>query len=113
MQIRPRFDLPGYAMGLPAIKAMDGLVLDRPVTIFWGPNGCGKTSILRMMASITGLVGRGTGCVPMQAHERRLKSLEEARGDLGILAHAGGAHFSKLFSKQKREASTSDDVGDA
>lgn len=86
MRIKLRRDLDGYALKLPALRAIDGLEIQGSFTLLYGPNGSGKTSLLRMIRGVNGLAGERAGVHPFRAQETRLPGIEAAKGDLGVLA---------------------------
>src|SRR5438477_2182993 len=44
-----------FPFSVPAIRALDGLSLERPVTFFVGENGSGKSTLLEGIAAAAGL----------------------------------------------------------
>jgi predicted ATPase len=64
-----------FPFTVPAIRALDGLVLERPVTFFVGENGSGKSTLLEGVAAAAGLPAIGSADVPRDetlAAQRRL-----------------------------------------
>ncbi len=84
MRLTPRPDLGGYAAALPTLKEASEVTIDRPFVLLCGPNGSGKTALLRMIRAATGLSGEREGRMPGQ-YERPPKP-EACGGDLGKLA---------------------------
>lgn len=95
MQIAPRTDLGGYGAVLAAVAAASGTEITRPFVLLCGPNGSGKTTILRMMRSALGLTGARAGRAgdsPGEMFARRM-DIADCQGDLGRLmgcSWAGG-----------------------
>ncbi len=59
-EIRHRPDFPagkdggpdaGFPFDLPAVRALDGLTFDAPVTFLVGENGCGKSTVIETLAA--------------------------------------------------------------
>jgi energy-coupling factor transporter ATP-binding protein EcfA2 len=86
VKLVPRFDLGGFATELPGIRNISGTEITAPFVLLHGPNGSGKTSLLKMLWGVHGLSGEGTGFRPMDLHENRLSGLDAAGGDVGRLA---------------------------
>jgi predicted ATPase len=87
-EIRHRPDFPGTGDGdppvgfpfdLPAVRALDGLALDTPVTFLVGENGCGKSTVIEAIAA-------GLRAVAVGAHDlARDPTLAHARTLAGAL----------------------------
>jgi len=64
-----------FPFTVPAIRTLDGLALERPVTLFVGENGSGKSTLLEGIAAAAGLPAIGSADVPRDetlAAQRRL-----------------------------------------
>ncbi|MEQ8698161.1 MAG: AAA family ATPase [Bauldia litoralis] len=81
---RPDFPAPedgraGFPFDLPAVRALDGLVLDTPVTFLVGENGCGKSTVIEALAA-------GLRAVAVGSHDlARDPTLDHARALAGAL----------------------------
>ncbi len=65
----------GFPFSVPAIRTMETLDLDCPVTLFVGENGSGKSTVLESLAVATSLPAVGSGAVardPTLRAQRRL-----------------------------------------
>lgn len=59
---RGRMQHPGaYPFAIPAIRSLDTLTLDHPVTFFMGENGSGKSTLLEAIAVACGMNPEGGG----------------------------------------------------
>jgi len=64
-----------FPFTVPAIRTLDGLALERPVTLFVGENGSGKSTLLEGIAAAARLPAIGSADVPRDetlAAQRRL-----------------------------------------
>lgn len=93
MRISARTDLGGYGATAPAVVAAGGIEITKPFVLLCGPNGSGKTAILRMMRAAIGLAGERAGQV--WSETSRPIEPELAKGDLGKLAA-----FERSFSRE-------------
>lgn len=84
MRMVARSDLGGYAADKPSVSKVAGTQIEKPFVLLCGPNGSGKTAILRMMRAAMGVEGERAGRIWSQ-HTRHA-SLESCSGDLGKLA---------------------------
>lgn len=66
----------GFAQELPLLKTAADLKFDRGLNVLWGPNGCGKTTMLRLLAAHTFCSAGGWSRLlePMQAGTLSLSS---------------------------------------
>ena len=82
MRLVPRADLGGYGATLPSLADLPGV--DKPFLLLCGPNGSGKTSLLRMIRAATGLSGERAGQMPGEFE--RAAAPADCGGDPGKLA---------------------------
>lgn len=103
MRISVRSDLGGYAVGLPGIRAVEGVEITKPFVLFVGANGSGKTALIRMMRAAMGLDGDRTGHAgDTVADDRtRLPTLEECENDLGRMAACVSGRVSGIRMDQR------------
>lgn len=81
-EIRHRPDFPaagsdrgGFPFDLPAVRALDGLTFDTPVTFLVGENGCGKSTLIEAIAAGLHAVAVGSHDIdrdPTLGHARAL-----------------------------------------
>lgn len=80
-----REDLGGYGASNPALTSIAGVELVKPFVLLCGPNGSGKTSMLRMIRAAMGLTGERQGSARGDEFAPPIK-LPECDGDLGKMA---------------------------
>lgn len=61
MRFVVRKELGGYAASAPALAALADTAIERPFVLLSGPNGSGKTALLRMLRASLGLTGERAG----------------------------------------------------
>ncbi len=82
MRLTTRTDLGGYA----ASKGVADVEVTEPFVLFCGPNGSGKTALLRMIRNATGLWGERAGFAHVEQHGPRPVEVREGDVDLGRIA---------------------------
>lgn len=82
MRISLRRDLPGYATDAIAASGVDGTGIVRPFVLLTGPNGCGKSALLRAIRASMGLRGERMGSSQADFGEKYL-DMAQVDGDLG------------------------------
>jgi len=82
MRFIARRDLGGYASQLPVLEQIAGIELEKPFVLLCGPNGSGKTALLRAMRLSLGLMGErlGRGLVELEENPLALLPKEEQAG---------------------------------
>ena len=85
MRLAVREDLGGWGATLPGVARAAGISIERPFVLLCGPNGSGKTALLRMARAAMGLMGERGGRIVAEALAGP-PAPDTCRGDPGRLA---------------------------
>lgn len=83
MKLTIREDLGGYALDAIKESNINNIEIEKPFTLFTGPNGCGKSSVLRGIRASIGLRGERGGMIK---NIMDFSVKPEETEDIGILA---------------------------
>jgi hypothetical protein len=85
MRFVARTDLGGYGARAPAVRRAAETEIVKPFVLLYGPNGSGKTALLRMARAAMSLQGERAGRIVEQTFGRA-PAPDDCGGDLGRLA---------------------------
>jgi predicted ATPase len=111
LTVRALPDGVGYPFDVPAVRTLDALTFDAPVTCFVGENGSGKSTLLEAIACAAGMIAVGSAGVgedgtlgPARALAKHLKLVWNARTHRGFFLRAEDFFgYAKRMSAIKQE----------